>query len=440
MSKFSINVIITIVAKVLKIGLAIITSIVIANSIGPEGQGIYKLAILFPGLLIVFGNVGLGQALIFFTNKKSEQKQEILNTLLTTGLIIALALFLIGLLILVIFGETIFPKVPMSLLIYGLFATPFLFVNSLIGAVFLSQKNAKIYNFAKIANSVIFLIFLILFMCLNKLDTKLTITGFSLTSLIAFLYLVFLFYKKGNKFRISLDLKIIKESILYGVRIFISQLMVFLQFRFDSFVINYFISPASVGIYAVAATLSEKTWVVSQSVGEMIFPKTASDSDSNTSVEFTIRTFKLVLILTIIIAIILFLVSGFLINLLYPQEYIASVIPFKILLIGSISIGGWRVLINDLYGRNIMKPVIILGCISALINIILGILFIKNFGIIGAAWASSLTYSLTLLGIMLIFSSHLKISFKQLITLNKEDIAFFKRIVRYTIKTKKKNG
>lgn len=430
MARFSLTVLITVITKILRILLTVISSVVIANFLGPEGQGIYKLSILFPNLLIVFSNIGLGQAIIYLNNRDKKSRQEIINSILSFGIIISVMVFLIGWAILFFWGKILFPDVSFTFLVIGLFATPFLFLNSLIGSVFLSQKNAKIYNFTKIANSLIFLVFLIVLLLINWLTTSLAIIGFSLTSFIAFAYLVFLYFKKGNIFYFKLKKRIILDAITYGTKVFVSQLINFLQFRFDSFIINYFISPASVGLYAVAATLSEKTWVVSQSVGEMLFPKTASEKDKTKSVDFTIKTFKFVLLSTIAIASVLLVSAEFLIGLLYPPEYDVSILPFKILLIGSISIGGWRVLINDMYGRNLMNPVINLGIISAILNIILGVLLIKYFGIVGAAWASSITYTLSLIMMMIVFSSKLGIKFYKLILYDKEDVKLANKILK----------
>ena len=108
-----------------------------------------------------------------------------------------------------------------------------------------------------------------------------------------------MYFKGGNRFQFTLDYMAATNYLSYGIKIFFGSMVNFIHYRLDVFIINYLLSPASVGIYSIAAVMSEKVWLLSQSTGEMLFPKVASNKNDDESILFTIRIFKFVMILTI---------------------------------------------------------------------------------------------------------------------------------------------
>ena len=429
---FTSSVIITTLTKALKIIISIFVTIIIANTLGPEGQGIYKLAILLPNILITLGNFGLGQSIIYFYNIKEDEKQKVINASITFSLILTLVIVICGLILIIFFKSELLPGIGINHLIMGLTATPFLFMNSIIGAIFLAQMNTKLYNLTGVLNLIVFLVMLILFSLTSNLNTTLTIFSFSITSFLSFAYLILRFFSLGNTFKIEIDLKFYLRVLKFGLKIFSAGLINSIHYRIDAFLVNAFLSPTSLGIYSIATALSEKNWILSQSAGEMIFPRIAGEKNKNKSIEFTIQTYKVVMFITIIASLVLFFLSSFLIDNLFSKEYSSAILPFRILLIGTISMAGWRVLINDLYGRKILKPVIILGICALFLNILLNLYLIRKYGILGASISSAVTYTLSLISIIVVYTKYLDVQLKSFFIFNNSDkllyIKFIKKI------------
>ncbi len=133
--------------------------------------------------------------------------------------------------------------------------------------------------------------------------------------------------------------------------------------------------------------------MLSQSVSTVLYPKVASMKNEERK-KFTPIVSRNVLFITVVGACLLFLLSNWLIHLLYGEKYLPSVEPLKILLIGIVAISIERVLANDLLARG--KPMIntYITFLALFSNIILNVILIPKYGIIGAAWASSISYSL----------------------------------------------
>ena len=62
--KFTTDLINTFLTTVLTFVITVGISIIIARGLGPNGQGIYALVLLFPALIMSFANLGMGRFII----------------------------------------------------------------------------------------------------------------------------------------------------------------------------------------------------------------------------------------------------------------------------------------------------------------------------------------------------------------------------------------
>ena len=124
-----------------------------------------------------------------------------------------------------------------------------------------------------------------------------------------------------------------------------------------------------------------------------------------------------------------------LIFLFYSVDYSSSIFPFKILLIGVVTMSGWKILGSDLYGRGKPELNIYVSLISVVLNIILNILWIPKIGILGAAWATSISYTFSFVAIAIVYCKVSGNKIWNVILFQKSDFNIYKNIFR-----KLKNG
>ena len=133
-------------------------------------------------------------------------------------------------------------------------------------------------------------------------------------------------------------------------------------------------------------------------------------------------------------ALILFFIVEKIIVLLYSPQFFSSVRPLQILLPG-IAVGGAdSILAHDIAGRG--KPLVnsYISIIALIVNIILNIIWIPKFGIEGAAWASTISYGLTFVGRVLIYSRISGNSFGVILLPQRSDVALYKKLWGLTIR------
>jgi O-antigen/teichoic acid export membrane protein len=193
--------------------------------------------------------------------------------------------------------------------------------------------------------------------------------------------------------------------------------------------LNIFLDPAAVGIYSISVALAEKIWIISQSAGIVLFPKISSEIDSKKIKNFTPIVCRNILAFSVISSIALLFLGPKIIILLYSSDYFESIHSFKILLLGIIAISGSRILSNDLSGRGRLIENMYINIISISLNIILNIILIPKYKVEGAAWATSVSYSITFLMKLWVYSRISGNSLKNILFIKKSDIIIYKNIL-----------
>lgn len=429
MNKFVQDSLITSISRAINLLLALGTSVILARILGPDGMGIYSLAILLPVLAIIFTNFGIDSASAFYAGRGKYSPDKILgNNIIISGFLSILG-FLAGLIIIFFFGEKLFHGVPVIYLLLTLSIIPCQLFFTSISSILWGLQKIKEYNFVSILQSFVFLVFIVIFFLAPGFGIKTAIISQIISSFLAGMVLFFLIKRVVGPFSLRLNKSYLKDSFSYGMKMYFGGILTFLYQRLNVFIINFFINPLAVGFYFIAKNFAEKILLIPQSVSFVLFSKVSSEKDKNRLKEFTALICRNSLFVTIVCIAIFFLFGRWLIVFLYSTEFLDSVSTFKILLIASIFMGAGGPICSDLAARG--KPMInnYLAIFQIALNIILSILLIPKFGIRGAAWAVTIS---SMMGFVIGLIVYRKISgnkIKDVIFIKRSDIVFYKNFL-----------
>ncbi len=396
--KFVQETTVTLLSNVLNLLVGVGTSVVLARVLGPEGRGIYALAVLLPSLIVTFGNLGIGLATVYYVARGEFRRQEILGNNVLLSVSVSGIGVLAGLVIIFFFGETIFPGVSHDYLLLALVLVPVEFFFSYVNYVLLGAQRIKEFNYVQIVQSALFLGFI----TLALLGLKAGVNGAILAGLFTWLIVDTLVFHLARRVAGGMDLKpnasYIKRTTTYGIQAHLSSILWFLNYRVDMFLINAFLGAAAVGLYSVAVGLVEKLWMVSYAASTVLFPRVAAESEEERRKEFTPLVARTVLWMTALAALVLTLLSRWIVLLLYSEAFLPAVSALQALLAGIVALSASRVLANDIAGRGFPGLNIYTGLVAVGTNIALNLLWIPHYGIVGAAWASTVSYTVSFLG------------------------------------------
>jgi O-antigen/teichoic acid export membrane protein len=143
----------------------------------------------------------------------------------------------------------------------------------------------------------------------------------------------------------------------------------------------------------VAVQLSERLWMLSQSISTILLPKLSElSNDEDKRLKITPIIARLTLASTAFLSIVFAVVIYPIIPIVFGVNFIDVYIPLLILLPGIVFTSTSRVLANDLAARgkpelNMYTSIVVVVC-----NIIGNIVLIPLYGLAGAATATTIAY------------------------------------------------
>ncbi|MFX0204602.1 MAG: flippase [Candidatus Hodarchaeota archaeon] len=415
----------TFIIKILKLALSLVTLIIISRILGPKGLGIYTLVILLPALIITFTNLGISRTVVYLIGKQRYSLREVVQTVINFTFLLSIGSILIALFIVTFLSDSIFPMVPRNLLLFGIIAIPAsLFLSQCLLALLLSFQLFKEYNLADLINSAAFLISCIIILCLLKLGT----IGAILSYLVALYLTTILVWRWVVKevpckyALLKMNKPVLRELLNFGIKVNLNTSLSFLHLRIDMLMLNYFLQPLTVGYYAIAVSLGEKLWLLSSSAATVLYPKVATIKQERAKNELSSAVGRIIFFITAVGGCIMYFLSGFLISILFSKSYLQSVKPLQILLIGMVAVSLERIIANDLIARG--KPMIntYITSFCVVLNVILNLLLIPKWGVIGASWATSISYSAGLIVKAFMFSKITGVGIREIVIIKPQDI------------------
>lgn len=386
---------ITLVSGVICFLIALPISIILARVLGPEGKGIYTLASLLPTLIVTFGNLGIGPATVFYVARGDYKRKEILGNNIFLSFFIGAFGIVIGLIIATFYGESIFPNVPASYLHIALCLVPFELFFLYINNILLGAQQIEKYNYIQIIQNVISLVFFAVALLAFKAGVKGAIIAGLLTWVAIDVLLFLLIVKITEGIDIKPKKTYIKQATIYGIQAHIANILGFLNYRIDMFMVNIFLGPAAVGQYTIAVGLVEKLWMISYAASTVLFPRVAAETEEERKNEFTLLVARTVLWTTAFGVLILAVLGRWVIITLFSEAFLPAVNALRALLVGVVTLSVGRVLANDIAGRGFPRFNIYSGIVAVATNIILNMIWIPRYGISGAGWASTVSYTVS---------------------------------------------
>ncbi|NLO91339.1 MAG: oligosaccharide flippase family protein [Elusimicrobia bacterium] len=383
---------VTTAARVASALLNLAAAAVVARALGPEGQGVYSLAALFPALLVVFNNMAFNSAAVYLiATRRYTPGTALAQMLYFTALASAVTLPL-GWALVKFWGGALFPGVDPALLYLALALVPLLLATDLFSHILIALQKLISYNILSLLQSGLFLLFALALLPGSRLSPKTTLLAYAVSFVPAVIFIYTRAAKQAGGITPGFRPDYFRDAFAYGLKVYLGSVFSFVDYRVNMLLLNLFLNPAATGIYYAALRLAEGVWLVSSSASTVLFPRVASDPDPASSARFTALVCRTVLLSTTAIVLPLLLFCRPVMTLLYSESFAPGAAALAVLLAGAVAIGGWRILANDLSARG--KPMIytrVTG-ISILMNITLNIVLIPFWGVTGAAVAVSLSY------------------------------------------------
>lgn len=387
--------------KILRIIVALIIGVLVTKYLGPRDFGILSYAQSFIGIFLAFSTLGLNGILVRELVKNHSDRNTLLGTtfsLQTFGSII-LMVCLVGAInlsdndpftnkIIIILGSVTFLQSfnIIDLYFQSVVKSKLTVITSTIGLVISSiLKIVLLYIEAP----------LIYFVYVIFIDSAVLVLGY-----------VFFFWKEQQTImNWKFSRTKAKELLADSWPLILSGIIVSIYMKVDQIMIKGMMNDVFVGQYAAAVRLSEAWYFIPGVICASLFPAIVNAKTKSKKLYYSRlqRLYDLMVWLSLSIALPMTFISNWLVNFLYGEDFyltgnvLSLHIWAGIFVFLGVSRGGW--ILNE----NLQRYSILYLGLGMIINVFLNYILIPFSGIMGAAWATLIAQSVSVLFAPLLF-------------------------------------
>ncbi len=261
-------------------------------------------------------------------------------------------------------------------------------------SLYLGLDKIWLHSIGQLINSSTFLLLIVLgYLFLRGADRLAWVLGAVLIGLSASIMFFIFRHHWGFSFR-KLDLGYVFSSYKFGIRVFISALLISLMIRADIIIIRHFLGFSQVGIYSIAAHIVDLLQAASNVVGGLLFVK-LSDTEDLKSKWILMKKMLMLFFIFLSFANLGFLILGrFVLGLLYGAEFVPAYTVYLWLIPASYGLSFGSLFNNYLNSKGFPLVTILIPALALLQNIGLNFLLIPRWGITGAAISTNISYLL----------------------------------------------
>jgi O-antigen/teichoic acid export membrane protein len=397
-----------------------------ARALGPHGKGQYTLAVLIPMLAVVFGRMGIGHAVNFFSPRTRRGRLIINTIMLSTGLsLLTTALVLPAALLL---EKILFKDIGRGLIFLSILGIP---LNMLCGHMTgLLQSLYPITCRNRIASVQAAANLGLLFLLVAEM--RLGVHGAVAASMISVALAIVLAWVRlfrdfvpGDSHP---DLCLMRNLLRFGFKSHIGNVLKDLSYRGDILILSCFLPTSSIGFYAAAVNLAEMIWKIPDAIGMVLLPIVAK-MDAATARKSIPPVSRMVLIAVSVLCAGILAINQQMVALLFGTDYLPSCSALRILLPGILSFSVWKILANTMVGLGYPAEYSITTTVALAVMVSLDLLFIPFLGIDGAALASTISYLCATLLMMFYYARITKTRISALIIPTRSDISIPRRLL-----------
>ena len=392
-----------------QIGVVSLTVAIISirgRSLGPQGFGILSLTFILPNVIHSMLNLGIASSNIYHVARGEVSVRQALRATRQIWLVLSAIGCPIGAIVIAWRGESLFPGVPLPYLWIALSAYPVLLLNTYNRSLLLGTE-----NFAAVNRIDLFEVTSMLFLTAG---IAVAFSGSVLGLLIAYLtanllVLAISSVVVGKSGRIAVEKNAkgyVLRSLRYGWKANLVVFLRFLNFRLDVLLIAYYLGSASAGLYAAALVIAEKLCLLPQCACRAISPRLASmHHDGEARDRLTCLVLRVSLLFGLISAALLAAVSQPLLTVCFGLAYKPAVIVLLWLLPGIVLEVFVLTITSNFAARGRVDLNLYRSALLVIINSVANIVLIPRVGVVGAALASTISYSILAVMTLRVFTS-----------------------------------
>ena len=375
------------------LALALISSIVLARMLGPEGRGLVALVLLLPDLARTFGGFGFDQANTVYAGLEPEQRRALVGQSTILAGVMGGGIAIAGMAFYVFRapGAQTLIHGPLWLYVLPLVALPAAVVCDYWGAIIRGSNRIALVNALEVGTKVASLALVLVLVGWLRLGVGGAVSADLVVNVAPVFVIVVLLKRIDIWGKPSFDRPLWNRTVRFAFPVHCSTVMTYLNYRVDQFIIAMLLPPEQLGYYVISVGLAERLWMLTGAVAGPLLPHLTNSPKRDPAVAAVVS--RHVLVWTTAGCLIVFAFADVIVRLLYSAEFSSSVAPLRWLLPGILTLSVGKVIVAELLARKKIMYTLWTAVLTTVLNIVGNFALIPWMGIKGAALASTVSYT-----------------------------------------------
>jgi len=380
---------ITTAAQASTLGLSVLTGVLAARLLGPQGRGELAALTLWPATLVFLASMGINQAIVYHLGQKTYTLSQVWTASTVIGLGQSALAILAGLVV-IPFALRHFSHDVQALCLAVLAISPFIILSGYPANILQGHLDLISFNLIQMAAPCTYALSIVFLAAIHRGYLRDIVVWRLITYVFAFFFGYALLLRRTT-LRFNWQLGAGLSLLRFGWKTELGNVSNYVNRSVDQLILSLFIPAHDLGLYAVAVTVSLAINFLPQAAG--VVALAAGSANAAEAVGVIRRSFRTSLTWLLCGCGALFMAAPFLITTVFGHAYAGSVLACRILLPGTVAIGLSQVLYDG--ARALGDPALSSyseGFATVLTVVALCIL-LPRLGYLGAAIASTLAYS-----------------------------------------------
>lgn len=375
-------------AKATAFVLGAVTAIILARGLAPDARGIWAVCMFLAGLVAILSEVGVGTAATVLVARSHWGLRTIASTSFALTLCLTLVAVAFAAIVVSTSGDRLLPGVPLSTGVLACLASPFVVLTNVGRQIALASGRLAAQNWSVVLQAFLLCAFVVLGLTLPGKPMAGLVLLYVVGQALAALATVAGAWS-GLPGRAVPDARLLPQLLRDGLKAYWATVALFLAYRADVLIVNYFVGPRGAGLYAIALTISEVLRGIPESAQALVLVRLRHPDLGRRSLEVC----RAATVVTLVIGGALAVFSGWLVPLFFGYGYAPAAGAFVRLVPGVVALAVSYSLSPLLLRAGEIGVNAIAASAATVLMICLDIVLVPRLGIQGAALSSSVAYA-----------------------------------------------
>ncbi|MEA2163620.1 MAG: hypothetical protein QOK37_1747 [Thermoanaerobaculia bacterium] len=381
-------------AKIYWVLATLLTAVITARWLGPEGRGVFVAAIAWVTLFATFGHLSLGQVIIHVaTTRQDDWLPEFVGSAIAILVAVAITGYFVIVIGYVATGGRMFNHLTPTVLAVAFLSLPFMLWIENGNGILMSIGRLPVMNLAQATGATATLV--MTYVCLAFLGLHVkgalvaTAVAQALTVIISAGYLL----RRTKRFIVS---RAAVRRLLGGsVQLHLNTVGTFLFTQANIIILNQYRTPAETAQYQIAFQIVIGLQIIPLAVSAVAYSLVSKDGPDGAWPRHRRLLIEVLIVVTAIIVVAYF-VAPFAVKLMFGPSFAPAVPLLRIMLLGGIGMTISIVMASQWIARGLFLQAALITLGIGIATVLANEMFVPRYGMLAAAWVTVGTYTVTM--------------------------------------------